>query len=183
MDSTLFQYMYSRPLRLVHRSLQATVQVWHSRHLFRSKTAAICLPLNSDISHPPFLTGNLLYIDSGLVIDPVVGVVSGVDDVPSSTTGQLQRVQELAVQVVVVGPIFCHEVVPSMLVKDDIGRQPRPFLCPGKPLAHVVVDPHHVHVFYPSLSHDLWIEVQIDIPPLEPHEPPVIPVGRMDSPF
>ena len=36
----LFQYMYSRPFRLVHCVLQATVQVWHPMHLLRSITIA-----------------------------------------------------------------------------------------------------------------------------------------------
>src|SRR3990172_9414687 len=40
--STLFQYMYSRPLRLVHWVLQAVVQVWQPMHLFRSITIASC---------------------------------------------------------------------------------------------------------------------------------------------
>src|SRR3989344_570650 len=39
--STLFQYMYSRPLRLVHWVLQAVVQVWQPMHLLRSITIAI----------------------------------------------------------------------------------------------------------------------------------------------
>src|SRR3990170_4367047 len=38
--STLFQYMYSRPLRLVHWVLQALVQVWQQMHLLRSITIA-----------------------------------------------------------------------------------------------------------------------------------------------
>src|SRR3972149_2052819 len=54
MVSTLFQYMYSLPLLFVHISLSAMVQVWHSRHLFRSKTIWSCLPSNSDIIYPSF---------------------------------------------------------------------------------------------------------------------------------
>ena len=40
--STLFQYMYSRPFRLVHCVLQETVQVWQPMHLLRSITIASC---------------------------------------------------------------------------------------------------------------------------------------------
>src|SRR3989344_4662207 len=39
--STLFQYMYSRPSRLVHWVVQAVVQVWQPMHLLRSITIAI----------------------------------------------------------------------------------------------------------------------------------------------
>src|SRR3990172_4361218 len=79
MDSTLFQYMYSRPLRLVHRSLQATVQVWHSRHLFRSKTATSCLPLNgssgNSVGSRVEVEASAVKVDGRLEVLPVAEAV------------------------------------------------------------------------------------------------------------
>src|SRR3972149_4111773 len=64
--STLFQYMYSRPLRLVHWVLQAVVQVWQPMHLFRSMTIASCrfdIVFSSGLGHiHRRLVGNLIAI-------------------------------------------------------------------------------------------------------------------------
>ena len=126
---------------------------------------------------------HLLDVHARLVVDAVAGVVPGVDDVSPGAAGHLQRVQELAIQVIVVRPVLGVLVVPAMLGEDDVGRKARPLLGPGKPLAHVVVHAHHVHVFDPPLPHDLGTQVEVDLPPLEPHQPLVLPERRMDPPL
>src|SRR3989344_5154668 len=172
--STLFQYMYSRPSRMVHWVLQAVVQVWQPMHLLRSITIAIWrLDMVAAL--------RLRHVHRGFVGE-LVTVPFGAELEMTPTAGQFERRQQPRHRRVHAHALPELMRLPGMIHHERAGPHARQQLGHRRELTDVIEYAHGIAVADAARGGVREAEVHVWCAALQAQHVLVTAPGGMDAP-